>query len=58
MKEAGKIAGLFYFAAFCSARRLSAVHQTNFTEPEKPRNITQLLSLSGGQLQTREEKFQ
>jgi hypothetical protein len=48
-KEAGDFAGLFCLRTFCSARHLSAVHQTNFTELAKRRNIVDLLSLSGGQ---------
>jgi len=52
MKVAGDFAGLFFcgaLASLCRARHLSTVHQTNFMEPAKLRNIVDLLSLSSGQ---------
>jgi hypothetical protein len=58
MKEAGDFAGLFCLQVFCSALHLSAVHQTNFMEPAKLRNIVDLLSLSGGQCKHPEEDFE
>jgi hypothetical protein len=55
MKEAGDFAGLFVCrllrrtAFICGAPHLSPVHQTNFMEPAKLRNIVDPLSLSRGQ---------